>query len=184
MVNSLGVQADLCEFSSMALQHPGDKSFPPAALGGGFDSSSTRHECRRHVPAALRAAEEADQLAEPLQEGAAAAVAAPDAAAPEPAAASAAAGAPSPLCQLFAEPTRQPPAGAAPDERGGADVPRPCGTVALVGNAPLDEAQDRGPISGADFIVRFNWMHHRWAYRRVPLPAVRRLLRRILLRRM
>lgn len=33
-------------------------------------------------------------------------------------------------------------------------------SVALVGNAPLDEAARPG-IAAADFVVRFNWMHHR-----------------------
>lgn len=42
---------------------------------------------------------------------------------------------------------------------------RPHASIALVGNAPLDAA-DRPAVAGADFIIRFNWMHHRW----LPLP--------------
>jgi len=38
---------------------------------------------------------------------------------------------------------------------------RPHSSIALVGNAPLDAA-DRPAVAGADFIIRFNWMHHRW----------------------
>lgn len=53
------------------------------------------------------------------------------------------------MCRLFAE-----------DVRASRKRRRPHASIALVGNAPLDAA-DRPALAATDYIVRFNWMHHR-----------------------
>lgn len=144
--------------------------------------------CRQHVLGEPRRAEEADQLAEPVQE-VAALVSSAAAAGPSPSFGSASGMAPgtvqgvgtqaplSALCQIFAGPAEGVgvSADAASSEAartggggaggtGGGDIGlrQPHETIAFVGNAPLSEAEDRGRVAQADLIVRFNWMHHRW----------------------
>jgi len=184
------LQEDLCEFSRRAMapppSHDASKSEHERDSNGSFSGSQV---CRQHILGEPRTAEEADQLAEPEQE-VAASVSSAAAFGPSSSFGSASGTAPgsvqsvgtqaspSTLCQIFADPAKGvgTSADAASSEAaktggggaggsGGGDIGRrqPYGTIAFVGNAPLNEAEDRSRVARADLIVRFNWMHHRLA---------------------